>query len=308
MFAADGKRPAVSDEILDQVFARKGAVEISNKFAGGIASVIVEGSAELRGNLFDGLVGLRAKLPGGTPVPAAVHEGEPAPKVRGGLALLRAELFAHAGANPGFRRALETGTDSTPVPADATPELRLAIDEHNRIIGPDPPADFGLGFSAPLRRALQGKADNMLHGYRWVGWAALVAAVAIVAVFYTWTPLTDRDDTQIATVVGLLGVGLYGGAQAIERLLEFTVGRWLFKDVPGREGDRVLVMLGIGVLLGTLVAAALHVGLLAQVSSQTPGDDWFGGADVIITGLAIGGGAKPIHDLLTQIKLSKLAT
>ncbi len=294
----------------------------------------------LRANLFGALVGLRTKVADRAEVGDAMRRRQDDDTkqalAENAAALVRAELQAQAGANPNYRRALASAGDEVPVPVDATPELRLVLDASNATTkavvaesgtwtedrrGREWEAkwtaewnarfdeEWGVAYSRPLKLALQG-AGTMQKGYRRVGVAALGAAVVIAALF-AWidgpegTPGAGALAGSVGGAIGLLGIGLYGGAQAIERVLEFTVGRWAFKDTPGREMDRALIMLGCGILVGCLVAVLLDAGLLGQVASGDPADSWFHGADILITGLAIGGGAKPLHDLLTWIRLPK---
>ncbi|MET0144536.1 MAG: S8 family serine peptidase [Ilumatobacteraceae bacterium] len=313
----DAGGPVIDRATLDGVFSRKTPMSTSDRLAGALASVLAaDGSAELRANAFRGLLALRSKLEVSRDMGASIRLGQDqATRDRMAAnagALVRAEMQAHAGANPNYRRALASATDQLPVPKDATPELQMVVDESNRTAravasGSTWDAEWGVGLSRPLLLALQG-AGTMRKGYRRVGVIALLVAVAIAAVYAWWdTPGSDRSIGAVGGAVGLLGIGLYGGALAIERVLEFTIGRWAFKDTPGREMDRALILLGCGILLGCLVTIVLDAGLLAQVASSDPDDRWFHGADILVTALAIGGGAKPIHDLLTWIKLPRPA-
>jgi len=198
------------------------------------------------------------------------------------------------------------------VPAGATPELARVLatssDDAARVAAnrklTETPLqdDWGVGFSKPLKRALQGQADAA-RSWRWVGIAGLLAAVLLAATL-------GRDEAQLLRfgpgLVGLISfltIGVYAIAQAIERLLEFTVSRVVFRDVPGREADRALILLGIGIALGVIAAVAFDVGLIATVAVTSPEGSWDEAMDALVTGLAVGGGAKPVHDLLTRIRL-----
>jgi CRP-like cAMP-binding protein len=81
------------------------------------------------------------------------------------------------------------------------------------------------------------------------------------------------------------------------RMLEIT-GRRL-SDAESRLED--MAFKGIPARLASLL---LRFGILRDVSDPTawPGDRPFLWADAMVTGLAIGGGAKPVHDLLTWIR------
>jgi hypothetical protein len=65
-------------------------------------------------------------------------------------------------------------------------------------------------------------------------------------------------------------------------------------------------LLGCGFVVGGAGAMVLDLGLLDMVTNTHPGDATFRKADVLVTALAIGGGAKPLHDLLTRIQIGKI--
>jgi hypothetical protein len=54
-----------------------------------------------------------------------------------------------------------------------------------------------------------------------------------------------------------------------------------------------------------LVCGALGLGLIEAVASVEGGDAWFQRVDLIVTGLAIGAGTKPLHDLISRLEKSK---
>jgi hypothetical protein len=295
---------------LEAVFERKAAVAVTDRFAGGVAAFLRnDGAGEARDGAFHGALKLWNRLKdrsGGVPSEADEVRQDRRDRADAGAAkLLAAELRSHAGANPSFRRALSSAIDTLPVPAGATPELELVMEETNREPGDRLPADWGVGLSRPLRQALHG-VGSMRRGFRSVGVAALLLAVVLVVLLDDTSAELRELVSGTAPGLALLGLGLYGSAQAIERLLEFTVGRWAFKDVPGREMDRALILLGCGVLIGAIASMVLDLGLLGQVAAEHTDDGVFRKADVVVTALAIGGGAKPIHDLLTRIKIGKL--
>ena len=323
----DEGTPTVADEELDAMF-RQETLTASDRIAGGVAAVLTaDGTLQTRYNLAVGLGKLGSALQpvfdtAGSWVRRLFRRGAPAPPVADPestattVRLMSAELREHRRADPQFMRALvESNGGEIPIPAGATDELRCVLDEHHNA----PPGEVGQNFSAGLRKAFRGEA-RVQHGYRWIGVVALGLAVVVAIVWVRRCGAVDSVDaggdggntpnpgfsdfSSLAGAVGLIGIGVYGAAQGIERLLEFTIGRWAFRDVPGREADRALILLGAGVLLGTLASLVLRFGILRDVSDPTAwrGDDPFGWADAMITGLAIGGGAKPVHDLLTWIR------
>jgi hypothetical protein len=58
-----------------------------------------------------------------------------------------------------------------------------------------------------------------------------------------------------------------------------------------------------------VICGLLGLGLIGSVSTVTPDDgNWnsvFSAVDVVVTGLAVGAGTKPLHDLITRIEKSK---
>jgi hypothetical protein len=128
-------------------------------------------------------------------------------------------------------------------------------------------------------------------------------AMAVIAGFAD-RGLADLEfGAGFASLVGFITLGVYAVAQGIERLLELTVARVVYRGVPGREADRVLILLGVGVVLGVGAAITFDVGLIATIAESKPDGAWDEGMDAMVTGLAVGGGAKPVHDLLTRIRL-----
>ncbi len=125
--------------------------------------------------------------------------------------------------------------------------------------------------------------------------------------------------------------GLFVFAAAVERLVE-PITRWM----PGREAQeryeravadmdngvpgaihaaayhkaaadsarssRAVIMWGIATLIATLLSAGAGFYLLRMISVD-PG--WNGvapWADALVTGLVVGSGTKPLHDLLTRVQ------
>jgi hypothetical protein len=54
-----------------------------------------------------------------------------------------------------------------------------------------------------------------------------------------------------------------------------------------------------------IVCGFLGLGLIEAVASVEGGDAFFQRVDVIVTGLAIGAGTKPLHDLISRLEKSK---
>jgi hypothetical protein len=109
--------------------------------------------------------------------------------------------------------------------------------------------------------------------------------------------LVDGKASAFQPKQGLVLVaGFYVAAQAVERLLEFVLP-------PGQgsaqaKADRVVIVGGFATLLGVGLSLALGLYFLRAVQVQSP-TAWL---DVLVTGLVIGGGTKPLHDLMALIE------
>ena len=129
---------------------------------------------------------------------------------------------------------------------------------------------------------------------------------------------------------------LYIAAQAIERLLEPASGLLGFKKTAAKKAEekateaasaptkasaeepaqesaaaqdqvdritqmRAMLLWAAATALGFWVSGTLGIYLLALVLEKAPGRD----LDILVTGLAIGGGTKPLHDLISKLQKSK---
>lgn len=73
--------------------------------------------------------------------------------------------------------------------------------------------------------------------------------------------------------------------------------------------DRAILFWAIATVASLLVCGLLELGLIQSIANVT-GDSgdvprWFQYADVVITGIAIGAGTKPLHDLIAFIQNAK---
>ncbi len=82
-----------------------------------------------------------------------------------------------------------------------------------------------------------------------------------------------------------------------------------------RRADRAVIFWAVATVLAMAVSAALGLYLLHAVG--LPEGGWRGGpfsaqglrrwVDLLVTGLAVGGGTKPLHDLISNLQASKEA-
>lgn len=81
------------------------------------------------------------------------------------------------------------------------------------------------------------------------------------------------------------------------------------KILEGIQASRALLFWALATVISLLVCGRLGLGLIQSVAEVTGGEDgvpnWFRNWDVVITGLAIGAGTKPLHDLISFVQGKK---
>lgn len=120
-------------------------------------------------------------------------------------------------------------------------------------------------------------------------------------------PSQEKDAGQAeqakATAKASLAAGNATSAQ--ENLQQAANSRALADDISLARG---LLLWSFASILGFLASAFLGLYLLNSVVAHTAGDAlshparWL---DILVTGLAIGGGTKPLHDLISNIQANK---
>jgi predicted ribosome-associated RNA-binding protein Tma20 len=75
------------------------------------------------------------------------------------------------------------------------------------------------------------------------------------------------------------------------------------------QADRAILFWAIATCLALLVCGLLDLGLIQSIAHVTDGadevPDWFDRADVVLTGIAVGSGTKPLHDLIALVQNAK---
>ena len=172
-----------------------------------------------------------------------------------------------------------------------------------------------------------GKNHGMVPGKgKQFGYTALGLGFATVAFLIAWRwhgsrLSTYRIDNQWSALTGLFILAL-----AIERALEpFSrkLGPDTTKakhecDAPDREASdaecqsaiemcrrlTAVVTWGVATGLSFLLCAKLNITLLEAVAANGSGQPPFW-ADLLVTGLVVGAGTKPLHDLVSNIERGK---
>jgi hypothetical protein len=118
----------------------------------------------------------------------------------------------------------------------------------------------------------------------------------------------SKATTKLATAKGKHAVALIAGDPG---LAQAEAGKTIEerKKLKVIQADRAVAFWGLATLLALLACGALELGMIqsvAKVTGKSGGvPDWFNDLDVIITGIAIGAGTKPLHDLISTIQSSK---
>lgn len=71
------------------------------------------------------------------------------------------------------------------------------------------------------------------------------------------------------------------------------------------RAERAIPLWAAASAIGLLVCSSLGLGLIAAVSATPPAGEFVRTVDVLLTGLAIGAGTKPLHDLIARIEKAK---
>jgi hypothetical protein len=169
-----------------------------------------------------------------------------------------------------------------------------------------------------------GKSGSMMPGKsRQIGYTVLGIGLAVAAFFIAWRlhgsrSSTYRIDNQWSALTGLFILAL-----AIERALEpfsrklgpDTTRAKDERDAPGRKASdaecqsaiemcrrlTAVVTWGVATGLSFLLCAKLNITLMEAVAANGSGQPPFW-ADLLVTGLVVGAGTKPLHDLVTNIE------
>jgi hypothetical protein len=148
-----------------------------------------------------------------------------------------------------------------------------------------------------------------------MAWAAVFLVAAVVVALVADLTNLDKDPSFEPRTVPGGGVAIFAGFIAasvvIERLLELAapfIPWWDYggRDVPTqaaiarRKVDRGYAMITLAALMGVLASAA--TGLYFADAIGVSIARW---ADILVTGLALGGGANGLHQVLKSLQKAK---
>jgi hypothetical protein len=112
----------------------------------------------------------------------------------------------------------------------------------------------------------------------------------------------DGEDAAFKPKEGfILFAGFYVAAQAVERLFEFLLPPGA--GTPQGKADRAIILGGLATLAGVGLSLWLGLRFIEAVDVEDP-PAWL---DTFVTGLIIGAGTKPLHDLIGRLETKKEA-
>jgi hypothetical protein len=172
---------------------------------------------------------------------------------------------------------------------------------------PDPPI-------SPPPTSPEPDQGYVLRAYVFVA-GAIIAAVILTILIHAPAIVVAEGFAPFAVI--------YIVAQAIERLLqplsEFVGKADDVKEAKKNEEterlklletERAVYFWALATCIALFVCGVLGLGLIQSVAEVGGGTvpGWFEALDVVITGLAVGAGTKPLHDLITVIQNTKKNT
>jgi hypothetical protein len=186
------------------------------------------------------------------------------------------------------------------------------------------------GMTASEDQASAGSGEGSKTGAEWpYGLLALALVAVYWFLFVSQQVLGDLTPAPAVQLVeGIAAFALfYVAAQAIERLLEPIVSMDPIKRAKAKTRDdktaaaaaggdageaaaaqgaldqwranRAAVIWALATILGMIASAKLGLYFVSALVEVDPDVK----LDVLITGLAIGGGSKPLHDLITNVQV-----
>jgi hypothetical protein len=125
-----------------------------------------------------------------------------------------------------------------------------------------------------------------------------VAAQAIERAIEPFSNLILRTDTVKKQLDSFVATALASGSQ--------TDGENAAKkqdELNKKRGERALALWAVATILGILLSGFTGLYFVNAILSKD--SDFSRPLDVLITGLVIGGGSKPLHDLITNVQKTK---
>jgi hypothetical protein len=105
--------------------------------------------------------------------------------------------------------------------------------------------------------------------------------------------IIDGGTAALASLQGGLGLGEAGRAdkEAAAKLAK-------------RQSERALVFFAIASVISLALCAVLGLGIIAAMTDEPP-VEYLRAIDIAITGIVIGAGTKPLHDLISRVEKAK---
>jgi len=139
-----------------------------------------------------------------------------------------------------------------------------------------------------------------------IGLACFVLAIAIAVAFAGFAGYFHRA-FQVDKANFALFAAFYGVTQGVERLLEIVSQFVPPSGITDQDkSDRAIEMLGIATVAGVGASMVFGLYFLRAIGvNYGHSNNWETAADVIVTGLIISGGTKPLHDLIKLVEKAR---
>lgn len=134
-------------------------------------------------------------------------------------------------------------------------------------------------------------------------YAAAQAIERLLEPLASWSPLKDKAEDAYAAKVGAADRAVADWAADMSdpnKEAAQTAMRGMAKakaELDGKTRDRGAIYWALASVVGMVAAAVFHLYLLKLVGIRTVHD-----LDVFATGLVVGAGTKPLHDLITNLQ------
>ena len=158
------------------------------------------------------------------------------------------------------------------------------------------------GVAEDFSRLRPSKLSLWLDDHRHARFAVVFSAIALAVLLALAAGLWWEDRIFVVdTNLYIAAAGLFIVALAIERVTELAVAPWV--GGGDRRMNRNVIVGTFTLVLGVAVSSLLGLRLLSLLGDGSPDTDWLAvSIDVFATGLAIGAGTKPLHDLITNLE------
>jgi hypothetical protein len=129
---------------------------------------------------------------------------------------------------------------------------------------------------------------------------------------FTGFAVKAEDKTKTRNELAASVTALQSGASAMGVTAEATTAVAKQRDLEQIQADRAMAFWALATFLALVICGALELGLIQSIAKVTGAEggeppQGFLYLDVVLTGIAVGSGTKPLHDLIGFIQNKKEA-